>query len=784
MCEVKSNPLHDLREIGTVARRRPYRNHGHTTRTTDDHDGQVPGQSSTLIPEPSQTRPPTSTFKMKRAQWVGRARVLRRPGADKRPLFSPVVHAIDGRDRGKERGVTIRRAIQMRRAARSVNNGAVNSHLPEVARRRISRTSYIQLQALRPMPAPTLPVSDEGWRSARSGIEWSMYGLRLGETHSRVIAASKAQDAKDLKRSLGLFTSTLARLHTDLWCLASLRSGLSEEVAQLWRTVASHAAALIDAVCEEVETPSPFEGDPPRLPGVEKVLRAAPAAVDDLCLAAFGVSSSAASTNGVIYRERILQAWHGRELELQKRLTALLAPITEHIPSSRPMALRCAMLLVLSDYPLQAVRAARALYRVIIEAADRTPESAAEVLRSLYLHMDQSATNHETIKESWRVITSDSASRGAKATKSLEWYRDVSEGQIRPWAWTYLALKAGVHGRMPEIGEIIKRLRADETAMSADLVDSLLLSARNAAAHADFFYDKRRNVLRAGKSDLDAGQLIIAGELGLALMGGAECAWSCAYAARPRFAALCHEGVDSVPLADLELRARSKLATNGLACRAFEFEDGLLSVAVDAVPEGKVNHLFQAVVEMSLLLWPVEVVQVRVPLSDVPIIDIGSEAVRATAWLWDRARRHFSSIPPATFLPLIAAARLAAEEPDEAASAIAWLALADALSALEDPLAYSYPTAEPLAEAIAWLTLVHAALSLATPGVGHVSSGTAVSKTSDVLSATLNDLRSFAVSPTAPELTRMAQRIEAVRCDLRAPSVLPTYDPRPLGGDR
>ena len=661
------------------------------------------------------------------------------------------------------------------------HTGGVTSRLPVEARRRITNSSLQQIAKLPSAPKSTIPVDLTGWSNSVAGVPWVDYARGLDAAYAELITESVQDNAAQLKASCSRLAKTVTSLNEDLWCLAVLHSGQEDSISTLQVNVVQAASNLIETICSGRLPEAPLFADSKLIfDEFESGARSATEAVEDVILAAFDVPYDVAYVNGLGKPSRVMAAWHGRFLGLQKRLYELLSPIFPTLPSSLTMAFQASFCVIGTDYPMQAIRAARTVYQLIIDAADSDPLPAAEILHGLFQRMDRSADNHSQIAHSVRRIGEIRVSGRESAIARLQLYRQIAEGQIRPWASTYLALRARRPERLPELGELVARLAADDSAMARDLHAALNRQARNAAAHEDYFYDKRRGVLVIGDDDVDLNLLEESGNLGLSVMFGAEFGWTCADAVRPEFVKLRSQSLVNVPDAYIELLARAKAESNGLAYREFSYENRALSLIIDTVPPGKTSHLLQSVVEMCMILQEVDTATVYVSTSDRPIIDVDSSPIIATAHLWVPVRRHFAVIPNATFLPLLAASRLSVEDLEVATKAIAWMALNEAQHSLESPFLYSHPGRGARHEAIAGLQLVARAVRGCTTSTRMSAAPERLHQIAEDVDATWRRLESCSDSSVAPLMARDSRKFESMKLSLPTPAVLPTFDPRPI----
>src|SRR5262249_47918336 len=151
--------------------------------------------------------------------------------------------------------------------------------------------------------------------------------------------------------------------------------------------------------------------------------------------------------------------------------------------------------------------------------------------------------------------------------------------------------------------------------------------------------------------------------------------------------------------------------TNGLHVRRWEVDRGAFSVEIDELPHRAVNPCFQAVMWASRHLTRVERFVIAVPYRPMPVIELSRSVLDATFVVWCEAIMNLSEMPQSTCLPANMWARLAVEVPDQAARAVAWLAINDALHAYLDTQEASGSLLQRVAPLVARLHLIGTAVA-------------------------------------------------------------------------
>jgi hypothetical protein len=170
----------------------------------------------------------------------------------------------------------------------------------------------------------------------------------------------------------------------------------------------------------------------------------------------------------------------------------------------------------------------------------------------------------------------------------------------------------------------------------------------------------------------------------MAVMAGAEAGWAAACAeSRPLREAMSDEVED--PLALRHRYAVSHFGTNGLRLVDWRATDSWFGATIEDLPPSRLNQCMQALVWCSEILPEVEYFQVSVVGAAAPAIEVARYPLQETYRLWWLARPWFSVMPMSVFLAVNTAARLKIEPAEDAARAAAWLALNDAILALDLP---------------------------------------------------------------------------------------------------
>jgi hypothetical protein len=600
-----------------------------------------------------------------------------------------------------------------------------------------------------------------------SGVD--LLGAEVGQLH-RAVTAGEAGKIRPAAEELIDATVLIA---DNLWCLAAMRPASTGEAAALRTAVIGLAAAALDAASGLGSKSDVAQKKEAVQVAIDRLLSVGEGFSEDPSEAALGVPySSLVDARGVFAPSRLLAAYYGRYGELQERLRHVLSVVTDQ-PPDLLNALSPAEALVLTSRHLLTLRTAVRVRALLDATLAADPPRVVGPLRELKLRVDRSAANHAGILRAACDLNRTS-SDAERAALTLDLYHRMVEGQLRPWAWALLQIRGRRSGRAPELGPLRDQLLADGDPLLCDAAAAILPTARNAAAHEDFLWDDRRQVLLIGGSSTTLDELHDATDCAQAFMIGAECAWACARAASPQLAALLDAGDGTERLRAIDERSALKhFGTNGLLVRDWSHQRGILEVVLEDLPSHRINPCFQAAMWASRYLDGADRLQVTLPNLERPAMDLSRWALDATFVVWQQARASFRAMPESTFLPANAWARLAVELPDQAALAAAWLGLNDAVHAYDEAYESTATFPSRIAVLAVRLDLVGAALA-GTLVVLPPAAGAPLQRVIDLVVPAVRWAASASNGGTPGPSAELEERIMTLHDTWPAASVLPT----------
>jgi hypothetical protein len=653
--------------------------------------------------------------------------------------------------------------------------------IPDDRRKRMIAPARTALDRLRRSGlTAVIPISREGWQSAVADAGVAKGILRVATALTMCTESGLASSPKAMQAAVRGTVDSLVTIAEDLWYLDAFDASGGRGITLLNTlidacTIGIDVAAGFAEALEMQGRWSVVEGLVAEVLAVEKQYPF----VEDPCEAAFGVPfDSVRDAKGIFSGPRLLGQYYGHYSQLQRRLNSILSIITSS-PPDLLNALRPAEALVLTQRPLVALRTALRTKNLLGSKLAEDAEKLAQPLNALKSEIDRSATSHAgMVRVAQQLESAETSSE--RATLTLDLYRRMVEGQLRPWAWTLLRILGRPDGKAPELASLREQLLAERAPLLRDAAEAILPSPRNAAAHEDYTWDDNRKVLQVGDTTISIDDLEAAISRAYAFIAGAECAWRCMRTESSELARLLDN--DKAPQ---ELRiigqmiAVEHFGTNGLSVHKWTVDGDVFSVVVDDLPLSSVNPCFQAVMWASRHLVNTRRFVVKIAGHSRPAMDLGRQPLDACFTVWREAVAHFSAMPQSTFLPANAWARLAVELPHHAVQAISWLALNDAQHAYLDAGEMSGPVPERIAALNSRLHLIATALT-ATVTTLPIEMMEPLEEVHEVITAAVRwNLPATIGLSSGPAIDSLIQ-IRDLCMSYPVPAVLPTVDARPL----
>lgn len=315
-------------------------------------------------------------------------------------------------------------------------------------------------------------------------------------------------------------------------------------------------------------------------------------------------------------------------------------------------------------------------------------EDAPSVVTAVVAHLARRA---EALGQGRRLIQarikefllSEDTEIGAHALADA--YRRLVEGPVREFGWGMRNLAVGSWCPAPTVGLLAEGFRNDGWLAPA-VIPMLIPEIRNGQAHEDLIWDGARQVFVTGRSVVELKRVDIAVANAMSFTLGCEASLACWNATHVKSGAVAPGPGEPGRMAPWR-RAEALFGSNGLRLISFKHNTRHAEILVERLHQEDINPALQALVHARRLLPAIETFAVfsnESGRSSPPLIAVAGAALDATYPVWVRAREAFDSMPLAAFLPANLNARLQDESESEAARAVAWIALDDALSAIDE----------------------------------------------------------------------------------------------------
>lgn len=349
------------------------------------------------------------------------------------------------------------------------------SRIPDEARQRMiapARTVLHQLR--RPSLSAVIPISREGWQSAVVDAEVAD-GVRCVATAlSQCANSGLVSSAKLLRTAVQETVDSLAAIAEDLRCLDAFDACGGRGVALLdaLADVCTIGLDVAGGFAPATEVQAGWHVVEGRLADV-LAIETQHAFTDDPCQAAFGVPyESLLDAKEIFSGPRLLSAYYGRYSQLRRRVNSVLSVLTSS-PPDLLNALWPAEALVLTERPLIALRTAIRTKDLLVSKLGHDAEKLALPLRAMKLEVDRSATSHAgMVRVMEQLRTAETASD--RAVLTLDLYRRMIEGQLRPWAWALLRILGRRGVKAPELSSLREQLLSERILLLSDAAEAIL----------------------------------------------------------------------------------------------------------------------------------------------------------------------------------------------------------------------------------------------------------------------------------------------------------------------
>jgi hypothetical protein len=562
--------------------------------------------------------------------------------------------------------------------------------------------------------ARSIPLVRQLWDARLAGLR-SILTLLDAATDP---ANFKSQSWHDLNRALGELTAVRNELLAMLIALAPFdtrdisspdRRDHHRDSGKYGAALLSECDAVVDAVLDGIERGEIHVLADRRLsaltPGTPSV--ALPSAAEALAVT-FAMDTVPVDADGAFSAAKVFEAFkYENERLLAYLLTHMRSLGVEPIDDMLAMVSICGWIASAPD-PVLAWQSFRSLTLRLRFASQQLQPSPLEEADSSELdgHAGKSVVNdvllhltrrEEALRQGRRLVqarfkeflSTDDTELGAHALADA--YRRLLEGPVREYGWSMRRLVIGTWEPTPTVGMLSEAFGAD--GWLAPAINPILFpDVRNGQAHEALEWDGRRQVFMANGTDVELQRVDVAVANAMSFALGCEAAlahWRGTQVVVGAMAPAPNEPGRMAPWR----RAEALFGTNGLRLISFRHNAAHADLRLERLHRQDINPTFQALVHARRLLPGVETFSVYADEStgsSDPRLTVTAAALEATYPVWVKAREAFDAMPLAAFLPANLNARLVDEPEQVAATAVSWIALDDALSAIdEQPLRWT-----------------------------------------------------------------------------------------------
>lgn len=298
-----------------------------------------------------------------------------------------------------------------------------------------------------------------------------------------------------------------------------------------------------------------------------------------------------------------------------------------------------------------------------------------------------------------------------------DYYRRLVEGPVRQFAWGLLSVHRDTWQPPPMLSNLVDALAASELGLLQSVAaDAINVAIRNGAAHEDLAWDGF--IERFVSSDGSQHSLVEvrdAADHAESFVLGARAAVELFRASRLAPTGTTIRGDDRGRMTTVE-RIRGYFATNRLIPLRINANQPAAIIELTSLSERDVNPCFQALIQTHQLLPRAISITLRVT-SPALMATFTRHELDVACALLEEAHQRFSVMPLSAFLTMNLIARMESEKPPRAVRNVAWIAIDDAISGIEEAALETGPSSSDLL--IERLSFVQSALRsasiLATP---------------------------------------------------------------------
>ncbi|OZF39595.1 hypothetical protein [Rhodococcus sp. 14-2483-1-2] len=544
--------------------------------------------------------------------------------------------------------------------------------LPKSARLRLAGPL---IAARRPSPfrnSSTLPIERRGWDEYAGALESAVRDL--------ITMAPPLNGFNEIRRWVDEFCTKKDRIVSLLLALQPFEpfsSGRAETLLDSLEAVARVAATAVTSGLDH-----PGLCPDPTLDGVAAEWAFPDSAnhAEGLLQAAFCVSEPLTDDSGDFRPDWVLSHYAYRG-------TSLLSVIAPHLQSlGLPMmfdhlaALNTIGLILDSDDPVHAYISLDTFVKSCFQAETDVAAAAREHLEG-----------HEPAMTRARNLASQALARAlaandpeVRALALADAYKRILEGPFRRFAWAVFVFGLKAWTEPPMVTELQERLMASGGTLAELARFAIIPTLRNSEGHETLTWDGFTDELVAEGERIAPHRVVAAFTLLRSFVDGCTAAHTAIRSAERLHASSGLPVADETGRTEDWRRVRGHFGTNGLRLLDARLNTPDVILRVEQLVDIKINPCFQALIVARRLLRRAESFAVFVGDNLTPAIALSARTVDLAAPVWKRALEEFDQIPTATFLPMNLDARSRLEDVKLATRSAAWIAVDDALGAINE----------------------------------------------------------------------------------------------------
>lgn len=311
------------------------------------------------------------------------------------------------------------------------------------------------------------------------------------------------------------------------------------------------------------------------------------------------------------------------------------------------------------------------------------PTVAAQVNTHLRVAEPALRRTRQAANRALVTASNESEDPESRAAALVDAYKRTVEGPFRQFSWAVYCLGNGAWEPPPMLTNLRDRLIAGGGNLGSIAGNVVIPALRNSETHETLTWDGFTDEFVTEDGRVSPGQVALALTLADSFVQGCEAGLACVRALD------VNPDGSELPSPEEEgrmaswRRVQAFFGTNRLQLLNARLNTRHACMRVQDLDFTDINPCFQALVLSHRLLPAVETFSVTSSQVDDPLIVVSSGALDATMPVWEYVIGALDQIPLSTFLAVNFDARRRIESPPVAVRSVAWIAVDDALGAVD-----------------------------------------------------------------------------------------------------